>query len=74
MNVFVIDTVELDNFVITISANCNEVRRVVEDFVRKMRAEEELYTQEDLVKYIKKEFKGYVVTAMPIDNIFNIYI
>ena len=74
MNVFVIDTVELDKFVITISANCSDMHRVVEDFVRKMRAEEELYTQEDLVKYIKKEFRGCVVTAMPIDNIFNIYI
>lgn len=74
MNVFVIDTAELDRFVITISANCNEVHSVVKDFVRKMRAEEELYTQEDLVKYIKKEFKGYVVTAMSIDSIFNIYI
>jgi hypothetical protein len=74
MNVFIIDTIELDKFVIIISASYTEVVRVVEDFVKKMRADEELYTQEDMLKYIRKEFKGYVVTAMPIDNIFNIYL
>lgn len=73
MNVFKIDTIELEErFAVITSVGYTDVSNAIESFVSKKRIDGESYTQDDIVAELRKEFKGYKLTVIPIDNIFNI--